>query len=511
MKRKFKTISLICIVCMLTTIAFVFIGCKKKITEEDLLQPQFTSDNLLKGATIEFESLQMKEKPDAANLLKDDKSVWTPQDLNRSPVNGQPDVCNTVVEIALASTSTFNTAIIEEAGNDVQYFRIQALVDGEWINVYKSEKIQGLRLCSFDAVTTNKVRLSIDKFRHKDKAAKIKSFKLYNETKRDASDFNTTVYQRLDGDIPSEILKKSDEYIRNYARYYDVYDTVLIFGAVNWKEGKMVFTVNGGEEGFARELEALKEIISYRSNKNHNVKIICTAIADGAGGNGHTGVNEFMKDYWKSVSDQMVEFMRKYDLDGLDIDWEYPATEEDWACYDNFIARLDEGMKTVKKDAILSAALSAWSLGMRSDTLARFDQIQLMSYDGNDTDGYQSSLEQAQFAVLDLVNHGANPKQINIGIAAYGRPLNGAPYWVEWRKMNGVDLYWNNKYYNVEYSGQVFDATFCSPSVAGDKTAYALMSGIGGVMVFRLACDKTMDSQVAVACGIENALIRHIY
>lgn len=52
--------------------------------------------------------------------------------------------------------SAINTALIEEIGNQVQYFRIQAFVDGKWKTVYQSEKIQDMRLCGFDAVTTDR-------------------------------------------------------------------------------------------------------------------------------------------------------------------------------------------------------------------------------------------------------------------------------------------------------------------------------------------------------------------
>jgi hypothetical protein len=167
-------------------------------------------------------------------------------------------------------------------------------------------------------------------------------------------------------------------------------------------------------------------------------------------------------------------------------------------------------MKKIKPDAILSGALSAWALGMSRETLARFNQIQFMAYDGNDEDGYQSSLNQAQWGLVQFVKNGADLKNINIGIAAYGRPTNGAPYWPSWRNTEGQHLYWNSMHYNVLCSDQLFDATFCAPALAGDKTVYSLLSGAGGVMVFRLACDKTMDDPNAVACGIENALKRHI-
>ncbi|HZK21593.1 MAG TPA: glycoside hydrolase family 18 protein [Oscillospiraceae bacterium] len=502
---------IIALFCLFSIIGGIFLsGCGKKTEKNEIIKPTFTSENFAAGATVTYESLKQKEVPDAENLFSDDNKAWTPQDLNRSPSEGQKDVCNSVVEIELQKTATFNIAVIEEIGNEVQYFRLQAFIDDEWKTIYQSEKIQEYRLCSFDAVTTNKIRLSIDKFRSKDVPAKIKSLQLYYEVVDEAKDFNVTVYQRLDGDVPSEILKGTKEEIKNYARFYDVYDTVLIFGAVQWDGDNMVFGGADGEDGFARELAALREIISHRSNPSHEVKVICTGLADGTGGDGHSGVNVFMARHFETVADKLITFVEKYDLDGLDIDWEYPATKEDWDCFDAFITRLDDGMKKIKPDAILSGALSAWALGMSRETLARFNQIQFMAYDGNDEDGYQSSLDQAQWGLVQFVKNGADLKNINIGIASYGRPTNGAPYWPIWRDVEGYHLYWNSMHYNVLCADQLFDATYCSPALAGDKTAYSLLSGAGGVMVFRLACDKTMDNPNSVACGIENALIRHI-
>lgn len=184
------------------------------------------SENVMKNATIINETLKDDEKADAANLLDDSGSFWTPQ----QPGN---EFNNSVVEIQLDGTQTFNTAVIEEIGNEVQYFRLQVFLDDKWVTVYQSEKIQSLRICSFDSVTTDKVRLSIDKFRDNDKPAQIKSLSLYNETAKDAENFEVTAYQRLDGDVPTEILKKGEDYVNNYARFYDVYTTVIVFAAVH--------------------------------------------------------------------------------------------------------------------------------------------------------------------------------------------------------------------------------------------------------------------------------------
>ncbi len=493
-----KVLCFLVIICV-TILVCVFTGCSKSKFPDVKLE--LTGENLMEGAKVVGDSLSNKEISGRQNMLKNNSSYWTA--INDGKSNS--------VQFKLKGSQTFNTAIISEVGDSVMYFRLEAYIGGNWQLIYASEKMQERRIISFDSVTTDSIRLTIDKFKKKN--SKIQSFELYNMT-ANRNTFNTTVYQRLDCDVPTEVLKRSEEEIQTFARYYDVYNTVIVFDVVKWDEkGKMSFV--GGEENFAAQIKALKQIVSKRTNP-HKVKIIVTALADGAGG-GHVGVNTLMHANHTRIAEEMVNKFIKpeseggYDLDGLDIDWEYPQNKKDWECYNVFMKELDEKMTAVKSDSIISAALSAGALNMSKETMARIDQIQYMAYDDSNSDGYQSTLYYAQIGLQNFIKKGANLSQINIGIPSYGRPVEGGPYWPSWRDLDRGDMYFNSKYDNVPCGDVMLKGSaYCSPALAGDKTTLAIFSGCGGIMVFRLACDKLMNDPNAVACGIENTLKRYI-
>lgn len=85
-----------------------------------------------------------------------------------------------------------------------------------------------------------------------------------------------------------------------------------------------------------------------------------------------------MASYWEKVADQITALVKKYDFDGVDIDWEYPSTADDWKRYDSFIQKLHRDLKAYKEDAVISTALSAGALGLSKETFDCIDRIQFM-------------------------------------------------------------------------------------------------------------------------------------
>lgn len=139
-KKAIKTAIACVLIAALILSPSVFSNIAADNTISGAPQINLKSDNLMEGAKIVYESLKRGEKADAVNLLSESGNCWTAQDPDRTPEEGYPDINNCYTEIELDGEKTFNTAIIEESGNEVQYFRLQALINDEWVTVYQSEK-----------------------------------------------------------------------------------------------------------------------------------------------------------------------------------------------------------------------------------------------------------------------------------------------------------------------------------------------------------------------------------
>ena len=421
------------------------------------------------------------------------------QDATRSPGTN---------EFTLAEARTFNTALIVEKGDARRYyfwdshwdsalhkgetasFRLEAFVDGDWQLVHRGQTMGVQRLCSFDAVTADRVRVVAEAA--DGRPVQIKSLALYNEPKRGAPGFHASVYFPMAYDrSPRDILDQGEEYARRYARWFDVYDTVIcIFGVWPDENGGLYYVES--EADYERRVQGLKELIALRGNPNHEVKLLFSILVQKTS----EELELILRDHMDELLESIQGVVKKYGFDGVDIDYEVPETIAQWKRYDDFMARLDDGMKESNPDAILSAALFSWGMGMSKETLERLDQIQYMDYCEPHNALAMPTLEGMQRNVARIVKAGADPAKVQIGLGTHGYD----------RGVNWLDLK-NANYWDCIYTE---NKVGCSPALAGDATAYALFSGLGGVMLFHAPGDRMMDDPVSVTGGIERALNRYV-
>lgn len=76
----------------------------------------------------------------------------------------------------------------------------------------------------------------------------------------------------------------------------------------------------------------------------------------------------------------------------------------------------------------ISTALSAGKLGLSQQTYDCIDQIQFMAYDGNDQDGYQSSLEQAEEGLREFKANGADITKSTSALPPMAYLLTARPF-----------------------------------------------------------------------------------
>ena len=241
--------------------------------------------------------------------------------------------------------------------------------------------------------------------------------------------------------------------------------THIIYSFTNVIDGEMKF--RDAENG-----EKLKSLVAQR--KNHpglKVMIACGGWgADGFSDMAHTPENR------NKFVQSVIEFNRAFDLDGLDIDWEYPgipaantgARPEDKQNFTLLMKELREGLNTLQRDQTLTFASAGWKRYYNNvdikEVMTFVDYMNVMTYDqigatspytGHHTAlglieledikdtpamvfiesrreemkkrGYTYEPRSVERIVDFCIDNGVDPKQIVIGAAFYGRAWKGVP------------------------------------------------------------------------------------
>ncbi|MBT29393.1 MAG: chitinase [Thalassobius sp.] len=326
--------------------------------------------------------------------------------------------------------------------------------------------------------------------------------------------------------------------------------THIIYSFTNVIDGEMKFR-NPEVAG-----KKLKQLVDQKKrNPKLNVMIACGGWgADGFSDMASTPENR--EKFIKSVYD----FVEEYKLDGLDIDWEYPAIPaantkarpEDKQNFTQLMKGLREILDSTGRPQTLTFASAGWKLYYdnieMSEVMKYANYMNIMTYDqvngnsiytghhtplGNvnreDIVGtpFQNQLDslfeagrmkdpnpRSSEKIVDfLIKEGANPKQLVIGSAFYGRAWKGVPPENNglYQLSSGIHIGWsayhhirkefepNSNY--VRYWDEKAKAPYLynatdSIMVSYDdtvsvrlKTEYTIEKGLGGIMFWELGND----------------------
>ncbi len=195
------------------------------------------------------------------------------------------------------------------------------------------------------------------------------------------------------------------------------------------------------------------------------------------------------------LEDNIVSFLEKHNFDGVHFDYEYPLSSKAWYYYNSFLVSLDKELG----DYTLGVAGVDWNIRFSKKAEEAIDSFELMSYDFVDDKGKHATFEDTVKLVENADFGGIAREKIRIGIPFYSRPTDMAAYWYGYDSCyEKID---DNGWYHCEDTNK--DFWFNTSEVVEKKTAYAINTGYGGVMVWHYNCDipSTNDDSLFRAIG----------
>ena len=279
--------------------------------------------------------------------------------------------------------------------------------------------------------------------------------------------------------------------------------------------------------------DCLKEEMARVKGYNPDLKFVLSIGGWGAGGFSNMAMTEKgRRDFAESVGKVLDE----YQLDGVDIDWEYPCSPLAEIDYDprdkeNFTHLMAE-LRRVAGERIVSIAAGGGDYFVRDTEMDKVgeicDYVQLMTYDlrsGFDPEAcHHASLYAGEYdeggvknthAVVEMFHDAGVPyEKLVIGAAFYARRWDGVPnkqnglmqiaqtkgmggghYDVlleQFINKNGFTRYWDDKAKACYlFNGETL-LSYEDPEALPYKVRYLKEKGLLGIMYWEHSCDTTL-------------------
>lgn len=228
--------------------------------------------------------------------------------------------------------------------------------------------------------------------------------------------------------------------------------------------------------------ETMKKIVDT-CHKN-DVKAIASF---GGGAISSTNYNNIMRGNPEGITrfnKTIIEYCKEYNLDGVDIDFEFIASSPAWEYFEDWMIALKKECK--KNDLTLSAAVASWYTDNISDkAMSCFDYIMIMAYDNDGSSENHATYDYAKYELEYHVLKGIDKDKLVLGVPFYGYSYTsaGAMDWnsaASYRYILSKDFSAKHKDFSNGYAYNGEDTI---------KKKAELSKQYGGIMIWELSQD----------------------
>lgn len=248
-----------------------------------------------------------------------------------------------------------------------------------------------------------------------------------------------------------------------------------------------------------RDDSILKRLVTY-AHKNKGAEVFISiggwGIGDGGGEDGRfhrmaerpEGRHTFIK--------STMGLVRKYNLDGVDLDWEYP--DEDHRSADDYVElvrELSDSLHAMNKKLTAAVVASGKKgYGMKKEALDILDWVNLMAYDGDYGGDILKAHSPYAYAVQSI-NYWVDQRGVPASKAIIGLPFYSkkgfGQFGPTYKQLiadgaSAYDDYWKGAFYN-------------GINTIEAKTRLAKKLGLGGVMIWEIGLDTSDDTSLLKA------------
>ena len=170
----------------------------------------------------------------------------------------------------------------------------------------------------------------------------------------------------------------------------------------------ILFSIEPQKNGLLKKDETLLTLLEKVKAVKNCRKFICVGGWGKSDNFKHVSLDPKVR---KKFISTIVKFVKHYELDGVDYDWEHPKNKEEEKAYELLIK------ETAEQGIKVSMAAAGWQK-FTPEVFKHLFAVNLMSYDHPEE---HSTVKSAQADINDFVKMGCPPEKINLGVPFYGR------------------------------------------------------------------------------------------